>query len=158
LDADKICRALNEFQIRCNSFDRLLEEAVKIIHESNDGFHWTGIYERLPQKVLRLGPYVGAPTDHVLIPVGQGVCGSAVAEERNKVVPDVTKEANYIACSLSTKSEMVILIQKGGRIFGQIDIDSHNLDAFDGAIVQGMQKVADWLAGVYEARVPQMRN
>jgi GAF domain-containing protein len=131
LDASKICRHLADYQESCGSFVSLLEEAVRTIHESSEVFHWTGIYELQPDNVLQLGPYIGAPTDHVRIPVGQGVCGSAVAERRNKIVPDVSKAPEYLACSLATKSEVVVLIQCQGRIFGQIDIDSHTLDAFD---------------------------
>jgi GAF domain-containing protein len=152
LIGDKICQALSEFERNCDDFGQILQEAVRLTHESNEQFHWTGIYELFPDNVLRLGPYIGTATSHVCIPVGQGVCGSAVAEKRNKVVPDVAKEQNYLACSSSTKSELVILIRKSGQIFAQIDIDSHNSNAFDKATVGNVQKVADWLANAYEAR------
>ncbi len=153
MDGDRICRELSNLEADGAGFDRLLEEAVRLVHESNQRFHWTGIYELFPDNVLRLGPFIGAPTDHVFISVGRGVCGSAVAEKRNRVVPDVTKEPNYLACSSSTRSELVVLIQKDGNIFAQIDIDSHELDAFDERIVEGVQKVADGLANLYQARV-----
>jgi GAF domain-containing protein len=65
----------------------LLAKAVERLHESHPQFHWTGIYELFPDNVLRLGPFIGAPTDHVFIAVGRGVCGSAVAERRNMNVP-----------------------------------------------------------------------
>jgi GAF domain-containing protein len=149
LDGDRICRHLSEFQRCSHSFPALLKEAAKNIHESGEQFDWTGIYELLPQNILRLGPFMGTPTPHVRIPVGQGVCGKAVAEARNKIVADVSKEPNYIACSLGTRSEAVILIQKDGRIFGQIDIDSNTLDAFDQQTIEELQKVADWLAQSY---------
>jgi GAF domain-containing protein len=115
-------------------------------------FHWTGIYELFPDDVLRLGPFVGAPTDHVFIAVGQGVCGTAVAERRNINVPDVSKVENYLACSTSTRSELVVLIRRGERIFAQIDIDSHECDAFDPAAVAAVEQVAEWLATEYERR------
>lgn len=92
-------------------------------------FNWTGIY-LLEGDTLYLGPYVGEPTEHTAIPVGRGVCGRAVAEERDLNIPDVTREENYLACSIKTKSELVVLIRPGGEIFGQIDIDSHFPDAF----------------------------
>jgi len=158
VDGDRICRELSKFEADRDDFDQLLEEAVKIIHESNRQFHWTGIYELFPDGILRLGPFIGAATDHVFISVGQGVCGSAVAEKRNKIIPDVTKEPNYLACSSSTKSELVVLIQKNGKIFAQIDIDSHDLDAFDERTVEVIQKVADWLANAYEARAWQVEE
>lgn len=152
LDGNEICRHLSALQTRGTPFTTLLEEAVRSIHESSGQFDWTGIYELLPTNMLRLGPFVGDPTDHVLIPVGRGICGSAVAESRNRIVPDVSKEPNYLACSLDTRSEAVVLIQKDGKIFGQIDIDSRTLDAFDRQTVEELQKIADWLALAYMSR------
>src|SRR5438093_12189506 len=72
--------------------EEVLEAAVAGLHELNPRFHWTGIYELFPDGVLRLGPFVGAPTDHVFIGVGQGVCGTAVAEKRNQNIPDVRQD------------------------------------------------------------------
>ena len=99
--------------------------------------------------VLRLGPFIGAPTDHVFIAVGKGVCGTAVAEKRNINVPDVSKVSNYLACSTATKSELVVLIRQGETIFAQIDIDSHEYDAFDPESVRQVEELAEWLAGAY---------
>jgi len=132
--------------------EAVLRRAVEELHASNDRFHWTGIYELFPDKVLRLGPFVGAPTDHVFIAVGRGVCGLAVAEERNINVPDVSKAPNYLACSAATRSELVVLIRKGRTIYAQIDIDSHDLDAFDADCVGQVEMVADCLARAYAGR------
>lgn len=136
------------------SFEHLLSKAVEFLHESNPKFHWTGIYELFPDDVLRLGPFIGAPTDHVFIGVGQGVCGTAVAERRNINVPDVSQVSNYLACSTATRSELVVLIRKGEHIFAQIDIDSHEAAAFDEASVKTVESVADWLAELYAASRP----
>ncbi|MCO5295878.1 MAG: hypothetical protein M9921_03385 [Fimbriimonadaceae bacterium] len=87
-----------------------------------EGYDWSGIY-RLEGDALVLDAYVGAPTDHGRIPVGRGVCGTAVSEDRNQVVTDVRELANYLACSVSTRSEIVVLIRDGAKILGQIDID-----------------------------------
>ncbi len=148
----EICHRLDELATGGAGFDALLERAVDLLHHSNPRFHWTGIYELFPDDVLRLGPFVGAPTDHVFISVGRGVCGSAVAERRDKNVPDVSKEPNYLACSSATKSELVVLIRKGNTIFAQIDIDSHDIDAFDPHTEREVRVVADWLAVKYDAR------
>jgi L-methionine (R)-S-oxide reductase len=153
LNGDQICKTLDKMASGGTGFSDLLAEAVRLLHESNERFHWTGIYELFPDDVLRLGPFVGAPTDHVFISVGNGVCGSAVADRCNKNIPDVTKESNYLACSSATKSELVVLIQKDGTIFAQVDIDSHDVDAFNDDTAADVQKVADWLANAYEARV-----
>jgi GAF domain-containing protein len=75
-----------------------------------------------------------------------------VAEKRNMNVPDVSKARNYLACSSATRAELVVLIRKGDRIFAQVDIDSHELDAFDPAAVEQVERVADWLADAYAAR------
>ncbi|MBW2263626.1 MAG: GAF domain-containing protein [Deltaproteobacteria bacterium] len=132
----------------------ILEIAMRELHESNPRFDWTGIYELLPDDILRLGPFVGAPTDHVFIGVGNGVCGTAVAEKRNINVPDVRKAENYLACSADTRSELVVLISVGDRIVGQIDIDSHSVAAFDEQTVKDVERVADVLARAYDAQVP----
>lgn len=133
-------------------FEDILEAAVHGLHEMDPRFHWTGIYELFPDQVLRLGPFVGAATDHVFIGVGQGVCGTAVAERRNMNIPDVRNVSNYLACSTETKSELVILIRLDDTIFAQIDIDSHEVAAFDENAVATVQKLADWLARLYAAR------
>ena len=145
----QICRTLETMMNEGAGFEKMLAAAVDHLHRSNPRFHWTGIYELYPDSVLRLGPFIGAPTDHVFIAVGRGICGTAVAEKRNIVVPDVSKAPNYLACSTSTRSELVVLIREGDRIFAQIDIDSHELDAFDPATVAEVEQVAEFLAGAY---------
>jgi len=152
LSGSEICQRLDELAAGGAGFDALLERVVDLVHHSNPRFHWTGIYELFPDDVLRLGPFVGAPTDHVFISVGRGVCGSAVAERRDKNVPDVSKEPNYLACSSATKSELVVLIRKRDEIFAQIDIDSHDVDAFDARTEREVRVVADWLADKYDQR------
>jgi GAF domain-containing protein len=149
MNARAICPDLERLKADGADLQALLTAAVERLHETGKNFHWTGVYELYPDNVLRLGPFVGAPTDHVFIAVGRGVCGTAVAEQRNVNVPDVSKVPNYLACSTATKSELVILIRKNGRIFGQIDIDSHVLNAFDDESVAHVQAVADWLAEAY---------
>jgi GAF domain-containing protein len=134
------------------AFGDLLDSAIRLVHESCDRFHWTGIYELYPDGMLRLGPFIGAPTDHVFIGVGEGVCGTAVSEQKNQNIPDVTKVQNYLACSTETRSELVVLIRSGGSIHGQIDIDSHEVAAFEDGIEEAVQQVADFLAVHYELR------
>lgn len=154
MSGKQICQKLSRLQKEGAGFQELLTGAVELLHHSNPRFHWTGIYELFPDNVLRLGPFIGAPTDHVFIAVGQGVCGTAVAEKRNMNVPDVSKAANYLACSTATMSELVVLIRNGETIFAQIDIDSHEYDAFDPDTVKTVEQVADWLAGAYRQRLP----
>jgi len=133
-------------------FEAVLEAAVRGVHELDARFHWTGIYELFPDNVLRLGPFIGAPTEHVFIGVGKGVCGTAVAEKRNMNIPDVSRTPNYLACSSDTRSELVVLIRDGDTIYAQIDIDSHELAAFEPPMVAEVERVADWLARLYQGR------
>ena len=94
-------------------------------------YDWVGFYFRNGDKEeLILGPYVGAPTDHTTIPFGKGICGQVAVSNQNFVVPDVQAQENYIACSFTVKSEIVIPLFVNGENIGQIDIDSNVLDPF----------------------------
>jgi L-methionine (R)-S-oxide reductase len=83
--------------------------------------------------------------------VGRGVCGTAVAEKRDLNIPDVRAVGNYLACSLETRSELVVLIREGETIYAQIDIDSHTVNAFDAAATAKVERLAAWLARAYAA-------
>ena len=108
--------------------EEVLNEVVRRIHEAHPSWDWSGIY-LLAGDVLVLGPRT-APADHSRIGIGEGVCGTAVSEDRNQVVEDVREVENYLACSLHTRSELVVLIRHGGNIVGQFDIDSDTVGAF----------------------------
>lgn len=132
--------------------DPILRKAVRELREGEDKYNWVGIYlMRDEADKLWLHNYVGAPTEHAEIEVGQGVCGTAVAEKANQTVQDVSAVENYLACSPKVKAEMVVLIRAGDEILGQIDVDSHQKDAFDEDDEQGLQLVADKLAEVLMA-------
>ena len=149
---DKLIGELETLHASGAEFEAVLEAVVKGVHDLDHRFHWTGIYELFPDNVLRLGPFIGAPTEHVFIGVGKGVCGTAVAEKRNMNIPDVSRTPNYLACSSDTRSELVVLIRDGDTIYAQIDIDSHELAAFDERAVAVVERVADWLACLYRER------
>jgi GAF domain-containing protein len=152
MNTDELIAQLDGLAASGASMQTLLETAVNGLHTLDPRFHWTGIYELFPDETLRLGPFVGAPTEHVFIGVGQGVCGTAVAERRNINVPDVSKATNYLACSTDTRSELVVLIRSGETIWAQVDIDSHQLAAFDDRAEATVQRIADWLARAYQSR------
>jgi L-methionine (R)-S-oxide reductase len=154
---DRIIAKLDALVAGGAEFDTVLETAVHEVHALDPRFHWTGIYELYPDNILRLGPFIGAPTQHVFIGVGQGVCGTAVAERRNMNVPDVRCATNYLACSSDTRSELVVLIRSGEHIWAQIDIDSHDLAAFDDDAEAQVERIADWLARAYSTRHVRMR-
>lgn len=94
-----------------------------------EGFDWSGVY-RLEGDELVLDEYVGAPTDHTRIPVGVGVCGTAISQDKDQIIKDVRALENYLACSLETRSEAVVLIRRNGEVLGQIDIDGHTIGRF----------------------------
>ncbi len=105
---------------------------VEIIPERLPYYNWTGFYmlDPVDPNMLVLGPYRGAPTEHVRIPVSEGICGAAVAQNSTVIIDDVNSDPRYLACSLETKSEIVVPIRAHGAVIGEIDIDSHNLAAF----------------------------
>jgi L-methionine (R)-S-oxide reductase len=111
--------------------EEVLDEVVRLVHEAHPLWDWSGIY-LLVDGTLVVGPFAGSdePPEHSRIEVGDGVCGTAVAEDENQLVEDVRELDNYLACSLSTRSELVVLIREDGRIVGQFDIDSDERAAF----------------------------
>ena len=113
------------------SREEKLLKICRLLQESIDYYNWVGFYFANPEaKTLHLGPYVGAPTDHTVIPFGKGICGQVAVSNENFLVPDVTAQDNYIACSFTVKSEIVVPLFVNGKNIGQIDIDSHVLDPF----------------------------
>jgi GAF domain-containing protein len=111
--------------------EEVLEEVVRRVHDAHPLWDWSGIY-LLVDGALVVGPFAGSdePPEHSRIEVGDGVCGTAVAEDKNQLVEDVRELDNYLACSISTRSELVVLIREGDRIVGQFDIDSDQRGAF----------------------------
>jgi L-methionine (R)-S-oxide reductase len=149
METTKLVKELQSMREGGYLSDAILRKAVRSLHEADDRFNWVGVYlMRENEPKLWLHNYMGAPTEHAEIEVGQGVCGTAVAEAKNQVVQDVTQVENYLACSPKVKAEMVVLIRAGDEILGQIDIDSHQKDAFADADEEAVQAVADKLAEV----------
>jgi L-methionine (R)-S-oxide reductase len=103
--------------------------AVDRLARDVDHYTWVGIY-LLEGDELVLGPFVGKPSPHTRIPLGRGICGAAATERRTIVVDDVNADPRYLACSLETRSEIVVPIVHGGRVLGEIDIDSDRPAAF----------------------------
>ncbi len=134
--------------------DEILHFAVERLHTEGEKCDWVGIY-LLNGNHLVLHNYIGKRTDHVRIAVGQGICGTAVAEDRDINIPDVTEIENYLACSVETRSEIVLLIKDGERTLGQIDIDSDVVGAFDDSDMTELRRVADALG---EVLGPKLRH
>ena len=113
------------------SKDERLLKICELLEEHISYYNWVGFYFKNGDKhELKLGPYVGEPTDHTIIPFGKGICGQVAVSNQNFVVPDVKAQDNYIACSITVKAEIVIPIFVNGENIGQIDIDSNTADPF----------------------------
>lgn len=119
-----------------------LQKVCHLLDQEVPHFNWTGFYFRDGEKEeLILGPYVGAPTDHIRIPFGKGICGQVAVSNQTFVVPDVHQQDNYLSCSIDTRSEIVVPIIKEGKNIGQIDIDSHQINPFTAED----QEMLEWL-------------
>ena len=113
------------------SKDEKLLNICKLLETNIEYYNWVGFYFKNGDKnELKLGPYVGEPTDHTIIPFGKGICGQVAVSNKNFVVPDVSAQDNYIAFSITVKAEIVIPIFVNEENIGQIDIDSHTANTF----------------------------
>jgi L-methionine (R)-S-oxide reductase len=134
--------AVQRVMNRGGDADDVLREVVSLLHERFDRYSWVGIY-LVEDGDLVLGPWAGPEaTEHVRIPVGQGICGAAAASGRTEVVDDVNADPRYLACFPSTRSEIVVPISYDGRVVGEIDIDSDEPAAFDDADREFLERVA----------------
>ncbi len=108
-----------------------LEEVARLLRRDVDHYDWVGFYSGdNKEEVLSLGPFSGEPTEHTNIDYGEGVCGQAADSLDTFTVQDVESEDNYLSCSPEVKSEIVVPVFDGDEFVGEIDIDSHELDAF----------------------------
>ena len=126
-------KAVERLNSEAHSADQLMRGITVLLNEQMLKYNWVGFYmlERGAQPpVLVLGHYQGAMTPHTRIPLHQGICGAAASSGKTVVVDDVTKDTRYLACSLETKSEIVVPIFVRGEVAGELDIDSHFPAAF----------------------------
>ena len=124
---------------------RAMALAVGTLKKTMPDYSWVGIY-LLDGNELVLGPFKGKPSPHTHIPLGRGICGAAAAEKATIIVDDVHADPRYLACSLDTKSEIVVPIMKGSEVLGEIDVDSDRLAAFGAADQKVLEAVAALLA------------
>jgi GAF domain-containing protein len=111
--------------------DEKLETICELLQGGVAYYEWVGFYiVDASQKALVLGPFVGEPTEHVRITFGKGICGQAAERQETFIVQDVSQETNYLSCSPSVQSEIVVPIFKDGEIVGELDIDPHTLSPF----------------------------
>ena len=128
--------------------DLVLTETVRLLKESFPKYNWVGFY-LMDGNELALGPYLGKPTPHTRINLSSGICGAAAREEQTIIVSDVKADPRYLACSLETKSEIVVPIRKGERVVGEIDIDADELDAFEEQDKNFLEEVSILLSPIF---------
>lgn len=128
--------------------DETLRMVVKLLKESFPKYSWVGIY-LVEGAELVLHNYMGKPSPHTRIPIGQGICGAAVHEKKSIIVDDVNADPRYLACSIETRSEIVIPIMSGNKVFGEIDIDSDLEAIFHDSDQEILEKCAAVLAKLF---------
>ena len=124
---------LDALVISASSADSLMKSVVALLHEKLTRYNWVGFYmleKEGDHDILLLGPFKGTMTPHTRIPLNQGICGAAASSGKTIVVDDVSSDSRYLACSLETKSEIVVPIFAHGKVAGELDIDSHFHAAF----------------------------
>jgi len=138
---------------QASSAEELMTAIVALLHKKLPKYNWVGFYmleKHSEPPILVLGPFRGAATPHTRIPLNQGICGAAATNGKTVIVDDVNSDARYLACSLETKSEIVVPIFVNGKVVGELDIDSHEQAAFgpeDRKLCEHAARVAgEWMA------------
>jgi GAF domain-containing protein len=130
---DEVRKEANRLHAEARSADQLMEDIVVLLNRHMLKYNWVGFYMLDPDAtppVLVLGHYRGAMTPHTRIPLHQGICGAAASSGQTVVVDDVKSDPRYLACSLETKSEIVVPVFVKDKVAGELDIDSHFPAAF----------------------------
>jgi L-methionine (R)-S-oxide reductase len=130
---DEIRSELSELAQAVPTAQELMQSMVKLLHERMLKYNWVGFYMLEPgaqPPMLVLGAFEGAMTPHTRIPLNQGICGAAASSGQTVIIDDVSKDPRYLACSLETKSEIVVPVFVHGKVVGELDIDSHFPAAF----------------------------
>jgi len=131
----EVISELNTLAAKASSSEDLMKSIVQLLHEKLIRYNWVGFYMLElsgDPSMLVLGPFRGTMTPHTRIPLHQGICGAAASSGKTIVVDDVNADSRYLACSLETKSEIVVPVFVQGKVVGELDIDSHIPAAFAG--------------------------
>ncbi|MDX1586946.1 MAG: GAF domain-containing protein [Balneolaceae bacterium] len=131
--------------------DEKLKRVCSLLEEKVDIFDWVGFYLVDPDsdRELVLGPYVGEETDHTRIPFGKGICGQAANSLETFVVQDVSKEDNYLACSMDVQAEIVIPVMKNNTFVAELDIDSHTKNSLTEGHRTMLEEICDIVARLF---------
>ena len=149
LTEDDLLARLREVASAPDANLRLPLEVVHLLKHNYPHYDWVGIYNLEADDELVLGPFLGKPSPHTRIKTDSGICGAAVREEQTIIIDDVNADPRYLACSLETKSEIVVPIFKAGKVVGEIDIDSHKHAAFTATDRKLLEEIATILSAAY---------
>lgn len=131
-EAATLASRLDSIAATAPNADALMDSIVQLLHDKLARYDWVGFYMIDPNdsNMLVLSPFRGSVTPHTRIPLNQGICGAAASSGRTVVVDDVNTDPRYLACSIETKSEIVVPVFAKGKVVGELDIDSHVHTAF----------------------------
>ena len=145
IDRDTLLTSIRSAVAAAPNAGSAMTQAVRLLKDGIPYYSWVGIY-LLDGDELVLGPFLGKPSPHTRIPLGRGICGAAATEKATIIVDDVNADDRYLACSIETKSEIVVPIMEDGDVLGEIDIDSDTPAAFGAADRELLEHVAALLA------------
>lgn len=132
----KVCEILKTKELT------VLQDLVDMLYNTFNKYNWIGIYF-VKNNYLSLGPWNGEkPTNHIKIPIGKGICGSAAESGKTEIIKNVKNDNRYLACFINTKSEIVIPIKINNKIIGEIDIDSDKENSFNKKDKEFLEKIA----------------
>ncbi|MFH0930536.1 MAG: GAF domain-containing protein [Candidatus Zixiibacteriota bacterium] len=144
----KIIEEIKELAKSKSKREDVLKETVRVLKDHFDYYNWVGIY-LLEGEELVLGPFSGKPSPHTRVRLNSGICGAAASQKKSIIVPDVKADPMYLACSLETKSEIVVPIMTREEVWGEIDIDSDRLDAFTEEDKHLLEEISSILAELF---------
>jgi len=144
-DVDRVLIAIRSAIAAAPNANAAMKQAVHLLKDAVPHYSWVGIY-LVDGEELVLGPFLGKPSPHTRIPLGKGICGAAVTAKATIIVDDVNADPRYLACSIETKSEIVVPIMNGAEVLGEIDIDSDQPAAFGEADRVLLEQVAALLS------------
>jgi GAF domain-containing protein len=130
----------------------ILQKAIELIDAFSADFNWTGFY-MMRDGVLEVGPYIGPRTEHTRIELNSGICGAAATQKKSVIVDDVKSDPRFLACSLTTRSEIVVPLMDGQTCLGEIDIDSDKMSNF----TDDDRRMLEEIASVVVDRLKQIR-
>lgn len=150
MDYQSVISSINEIAGGNLDNERKLQAICDYLKEYVDEFDWVGFYltDKSEERMLVLGPFAGAPTEHVRIGFGQGICGQAADTKKTFIIQDVSKESNYLSCSIDVQSEIVVPVMRNGEILGELDIDSHKKAPFTDEHRKLLEEVAQIASGI----------